>query len=58
MNPNLAKAYKARGMARALLGLWDMAALDLNVASKLDFDEETTLLLKKVFCPTYLSFFC
>ncbi|KAK4479207.1 hypothetical protein RD792_014718 [Penstemon davidsonii] len=48
MNPHLARGYKARGMARAMLGLWEEAAIDLNVASKLDFDEETYMMLKKV----------
>ncbi|KAK6148230.1 hypothetical protein DH2020_019142 [Rehmannia glutinosa] len=48
INPDLAKGYKARGMARALLGLWEEAARDLRVASKLDFDEETSMMLKKV----------
>ncbi|KAL7138799.1 hypothetical protein ABFS83_09G006600 [Erythranthe nasuta] len=45
---HLAKAYKALGMSRALLGLWEIAASDLHEASKLDFDEETSTLLKKV----------
>ncbi|KAK4479396.1 hypothetical protein RD792_014909 [Penstemon davidsonii] len=35
INPDLAKGYKARGMARAMLGLWEEAATDLNMASKL-----------------------
>ncbi|KAI3454356.1 hypothetical protein Pfo_011019 [Paulownia fortunei] len=48
INPDVAKGYKARGMARALLGLWEEAARDLHVASKLDFDEETSMMLKKV----------
>ncbi|KAL8041793.1 hypothetical protein ABFS82_09G006600 [Erythranthe guttata] len=48
IDPHLAKAYKALGMSRALLGLWEIAASDLHEASKLDFDEETSTLLKKV----------
>ncbi|KAL0417297.1 UNVERIFIED_CONTAM: TPR repeat-containing thioredoxin TDX [Sesamum latifolium] len=48
INPDSAKGYKARGMARAMLGLWEEAASDLHVASKLDFDEEIHLMLKKV----------
>ncbi|KAH6809385.1 tetraticopeptide domain-containing thioredoxin [Perilla frutescens var. frutescens] len=48
INPDSAKGYKARGMARAMLGLWEEAARDLHVASKLDFDEEIGLMLKKV----------
>ncbi|KAK6148229.1 hypothetical protein DH2020_019141 [Rehmannia glutinosa] len=48
INPDSAKGYKARGMARSMLGLWAEAASDLHVASKLDFDEEIGLILKKV----------
>ncbi|KAK4479399.1 hypothetical protein RD792_014912 [Penstemon davidsonii] len=48
INPDLARGYKARGMARAMLGLWEEAATDLNMASKLDFDEDTYMMLKKV----------
>lgn len=48
INSDSAKGYKARGMARALLGQWAEAASDLHVASKLDFDEEIGLVLKKV----------
>ncbi|CAN8270244.1 unnamed protein product [Cochlearia groenlandica] len=47
-NPDSAKGYKARGMARAMLGQWEEAAADLHVASKLDYDEEIGLALKKV----------
>lgn len=42
-------------MARALLGSWEEAARDLHVASKLDFDEEIGLMLKKVKYLSYLS---
>lgn len=31
-----------------MLGLWEEAARDLHVASKLDFDEEIGLMLKTV----------
>ncbi|XP_047956722.1 TPR repeat-containing thioredoxin TDX [Salvia hispanica] len=48
INPDSAKGYKARGLAKAMLGLWEEAARDLHVASKLDFDEEIGLALKKV----------
>ncbi|CAN1834281.1 FAM10 family protein At4g22670 [Linum perenne] len=48
INPDSAKGYKARGMARALLGQWEEAAKDLHVASKLDYDEEISAVLKKV----------
>lgn len=48
INCDSAKGYKARGMARALLGQWEEAARDLHLASKLDYDEEIGLVLKKV----------
>ncbi|XP_051123202.1 TPR repeat-containing thioredoxin TDX-like [Andrographis paniculata] len=48
INLDSAKGYKARGMARAMLGLWEEAATDLHMASKLDFDDEIDLMLKKV----------
>lgn len=48
INPDSAKGYKARGAARAMLGLWEEAAGDFHVASKLDFDEEIGVMLKKV----------
>ncbi|KAL3724827.1 hypothetical protein ACJRO7_029920 [Eucalyptus globulus] len=48
INPDSAKGYKARGMARALLGKWEEAASDLHVASKIDHDEEISMVLKKV----------
>ncbi|PIN25528.1 Thioredoxin [Handroanthus impetiginosus] len=47
MKPDSAKGYQVHGMAKALLGLWEEAARDLCVASKLDFDEETSLMLKR-----------
>lgn len=51
INPDSAKGYKARGMSRAMLGLWEEAARDLRVASNLDYDEEVGMSLKKViFC--------
>jgi len=50
INPDSAKGYKIRGMSRAMLGLWEEAASDLHVASKLDYDEELSTVLKKVIC--------
>ena len=44
------KGYKARGMAKGMLGLWEDAARDLHIASKFDFDGEATVMLKKVIC--------
>ncbi|KAK8504628.1 hypothetical protein V6N13_097513 [Hibiscus sabdariffa] len=48
INPDSAKGYKSRGLARALLGQWEDAAKDLHMASKLDYDEEINNVLKKV----------
>ncbi|KAK6947623.1 STI1/HOP, DP domain [Dillenia turbinata] len=48
INPDSAKGHKARGMARAMLGQWEEAAKDLHLASKLDYDEEISAVLKKV----------
>ncbi|XP_027340366.1 TPR repeat-containing thioredoxin TDX [Abrus precatorius] len=48
INPDSAKGFKIRGMSRAMLGLWEEAAGDLRVASKLDYDEEIAMALKKV----------
>ncbi|CAN6483851.1 unnamed protein product [Victoria cruziana] len=48
INPDLAKGYKYRGMARAMIGEWQEAARDLNLASNLDHDEEISATLKKV----------
>ncbi|XP_068317476.1 FAM10 family protein At4g22670 isoform X2 [Pyrus communis] len=48
INPDSAKGYKSRGIARAMLGHWEEAAKDLHLASKLDYDEEIGAVLKKV----------
>uniref|UniRef100_A0A5B7BUX4 TPR repeat-containing thioredoxin TDX n=1 Tax=Davidia involucrata TaxID=16924 RepID=A0A5B7BUX4_DAVIN len=48
INPDSAKGYKMRGMARSMLGQWEKAASDLHDASKLDYDEEIGSVLKKV----------
>ncbi|CAL9029550.1 unnamed protein product [Prunus brigantina] len=48
INPDSAKGYKSRGIARAMLGHWEEAAKDLHLASKLDYDEEISAVLKKV----------
>lgn len=48
INPDSAKGYKSRGIARAMLGQWEEAAKDLHTASKLDYDEEISSVLKKV----------
>ncbi|KAK9927476.1 hypothetical protein M0R45_024657 [Rubus argutus] len=48
INPDSAKGYKSRGIAHSMLGNWADAAKDLHLASKLDFDEEISAVLKKV----------
>jgi len=48
INPDSAKGYKSRGMAKAILGKWEEAASDLHLAAKLDFDEEINAVLKQV----------
>ncbi|KAI5382440.1 TPR repeat-containing thioredoxin TDX [Lathyrus oleraceus] len=48
INPDSAKGYKIRGLSRAMLGLWREALSDLHVASKIDYDEEIGVALKKV----------
>ncbi|KAK8584404.1 hypothetical protein V6N13_109801 [Hibiscus sabdariffa] len=48
INPDSAKGYKSRGIARSMLGQWEDAAKDLHMASKLDYDEEINNVLKKV----------
>ncbi|XP_019160548.1 PREDICTED: FAM10 family protein At4g22670 isoform X2 [Ipomoea nil] len=48
INPDSAKGYKSRGIARSMLGQWEEAAKDLHTASKLDYDEEISSVLKKV----------
>lgn len=48
INPDSAKGYKSRGIARAMLGQWAESAKDLHVASNIDYDEEISAVLKKV----------
>ncbi|KAL8233191.1 hypothetical protein R6Q57_002969 [Mikania cordata] len=48
INADSAKGYKMRGLARAMLGLWEDAARDLGLASNLDHDEEIGSTLKKI----------
>ncbi|CAI5531649.1 unnamed protein product [Closterium sp. Naga37s-1] len=48
LNPDSARAYKSRGEAKALLGQWEVAAADLRLASRLDYDEEVNSFLKLV----------
>ncbi|KAF9610295.1 hypothetical protein IFM89_021965 [Coptis chinensis] len=47
INLDLAKGYKSRGIARSILGQWKEAAKDLHLASRIDYDEEIAVVLKK-----------
>lgn len=58
INPDSAKGYKSRGIARSMLGQWEEAAKDLHLASKLDYDEEISAVLKKVDFYVFLHFCC
>ncbi|XP_072986472.1 FAM10 family protein At4g22670 [Typha latifolia] len=48
INPDSAKGYKSRGIALSMLGKWEEAAKDLHLASKLDYDDEISSVLRKV----------
>jgi tetratricopeptide (TPR) repeat protein len=48
LNPDSARAYKARGAAHRLLGAWEAAAADLGQGLNIDFDEGTQATLKLV----------
>lgn len=48
INPDSATAYKFRGRAHRLLGLWEDAARDLRDACKIDFDEQADEWLREV----------
>ncbi|XP_075940988.1 hsc70-interacting protein [Anarhichas minor] len=48
INPDSAQPYKWRGKAHRLLGHWEEAAKDLAMACKLDYDEDTSAMLKEV----------
>jgi len=52
----LAKGYKWRGEANALLGEWEESAKDLHLASRLDYDEEIAAVLKKVIKVPHVAF--
>ena len=45
INPDSAQGYKWRGRAHQLLGHWEEAAKDLQMACKLDFDEDADMWL-------------
>merc|ERR1712232_891637 len=40
VNPDCSKAYQVRGIAHRKLGHWEEAKEDLEMAQKLDFDDE------------------
>eukprot|EP00274_Cyanoptyche_gloeocystis_P004648 CAMPEP_0196656596 /NCGR_PEP_ID=MMETSP1086-20130531/18683_1 /TAXON_ID=77921 /ORGANISM="Cyanoptyche gloeocystis , Strain SAG4.97" /LENGTH=419 /DNA_ID=CAMNT_0041989419 /DNA_START=71 /DNA_END=1330 /DNA_ORIENTATION=+ len=48
LNPDSGKAYKVRGKAYALIGHYDEAARDLRLGEKIDHDDATFAVLKKV----------
>merc|ERR1712196_667871 len=48
MNPDSAKAYKARGKARRFLGDYEGSAADLSQAQKIDYDDGVTDMHKYV----------
>uniref|UniRef100_A0A8C8RAM0 Hsp70-interacting protein N-terminal domain-containing protein n=1 Tax=Pelusios castaneus TaxID=367368 RepID=A0A8C8RAM0_9SAUR len=46
LNPNLAQSYKWRGKAHMLLREWKEAVQDFSLACQLDYDEDTSAMLK------------
>ena len=48
MNPDSAKAFKVRGMARRMLAQWEAAAADLGTGLNIDFDDVTAAAAKIV----------
>uniref|UniRef100_A0A2R9BAK1 STI1 domain-containing protein n=1 Tax=Pan paniscus TaxID=9597 RepID=A0A2R9BAK1_PANPA len=48
INPDSAQPHKWQGKAHRLLGHWEEAAHDLALASKLDYDEDASAMLKEV----------
>ena len=48
INPDSAQGYKWRGRAHQLLGHWEEASKDLQMACKLDFDEDANMWLKEI----------
>lgn len=48
INPDSAKALRARGKARKELGKWEAALKDLSAAQQIDFDENTVDDLKEL----------
>ena len=48
LNPDSARALRARGLAQRLLGAWEASAKDLGAAQAIDFSEEIVEPLKLV----------
>lgn len=48
LNPDSAQGYKWRGKAHCLLGNWEDAAKDLQLACRLDYDDDTNAALKEI----------
>uniref|UniRef100_A0A2K5KE12 STI1 domain-containing protein n=1 Tax=Colobus angolensis palliatus TaxID=336983 RepID=A0A2K5KE12_COLAP len=48
INPDSAQPYKWQVKAHRLLGHWEDAAHDLALACKLDYDEDTSTMLKEI----------
>ena len=48
LNPDSAQVYKWRGRAHQLLGHWEEATKDLQMASKLDYDDDVIAWMKEI----------
>lgn len=48
LNPDSAQGYKWRGKAHKLLGHWEEASKDLQMACRLDYDDDANELLKEI----------
>ena len=48
LNPDSAQGYKWRGKAHCLLGNWEEAAKDLQMACRLDYDDDANAALKDI----------
>ena len=48
LNPDSAQGYKWRGKAHSLLGHWEDAAKDLQMACRLDYDDDANAALKQI----------
>ena len=48
LNSDAAQGYKWRGKAHCLLGHWEEASKDLQMACKLDYDDDANATLKEI----------